>query len=268
MIAGDYEEALSIVRQGRQYYSARRDTAFIEPWISAVGDAHRLMGNYDSAMYYLKYFQNTDNDPNNFGKISLGYLYLDMKDYSKTLSLILPYYQNLKTINRITPPIVKALIIAGNAFLGEKEYTHALQYAKEAQAYINQMDGRVLKIDNYKLLSDIYYKLNVPDSAYTYLKKYTTLKDSLINRQFYFKLNSLKNESEEQKRTSQINLLNKENQLKNQKLKQQAIVRNGLIGGLILIFLLAFFIVRNSSLKRKKERAELQKKHPNWKCGH
>jgi len=43
MIAGDYEEALDVIRQGRQYYSARQDTFFIAPWLSAIGDVYRLM---------------------------------------------------------------------------------------------------------------------------------------------------------------------------------------------------------------------------------
>src|ERR1051326_2951009 len=191
MIAGDYEEALDIIRQGRQYYPANRDSVFIEPWLSAIGDAYRLLGNYDSAMYYLKGFQNAPNyEPNNFGngKVSLGYLYLDLKEYTKALSLSLPFYQNLKNTNRVTPPIVNMLMIAGNASLGEEKYDRALQFAKEAQGYLVQMDGRVLMISNYKLLSDIYDKMNKPDSAYAYLKLYTILKDSLINSQFYFKL--------------------------------------------------------------------------------
>jgi sensor histidine kinase YesM len=55
-------------------------------------------------------------------------------------------------------------------------------------------------------------------------------------------------------------LLNKDNQLKEQKLKQQVTVRNSLTGGIILLLLLALFVFRNLSLKRKKERAELQGK--------
>jgi tetratricopeptide (TPR) repeat protein len=216
IIAGDYEGALSVIRKARQYYPDPIDSFSKSSWMAMIGDVHRLLGNYDSAMYYLKGFQNSNNTPNNFGKISLGYLYLDLKEYSKAQSLILPYYQNLKSIHRITNPIAKALNIVGNASLGEKKYEQALQYAKEAQGYLKQMDGRVLMISNYKLLSDIYSNLKVPDSAYAYLKQYTSLKDSLINRQFYFKLNSLKSESEEQKKTSMIQLLQKDNQLKQQ----------------------------------------------------
>ena len=223
-IAGDYEGALAVMHRGRQYYPGGVDSVARAPWLSEIGDTYRLLGNYDSALYYLKGFQNSDNNSNNFGKTSLGYLYLDMKEYSNAQSLILPYYQNLKTINRITNPIVNALNILGNASLGEKKYVQALQYATEAQSYLKQMGTRVLMIDNYKLLSDIYDKMNKPDIAFAYLKQYTRLKDSLINRQFYFKLNSLKNESEEQKKTSLIQLLQKDNQL-----KQQLLIRESLL---------------------------------------
>jgi hypothetical protein len=321
-IAGDYEAALAVMWRGRQYYPGGVDSVAQAPWLSEVGDAHRLLGNYDSAMYYLKDFQNSDNNPNNFGKVSLGYLYLDMKEYSKAQSLIFPFYQNLKTINRITNPMVNSLNILGNASLGEKKYDQALQYAKEAQTYLKQMGLRVLMIDNYKLLSDIYDKMNKPDSGFVYLKQYTRLKDSLINRQFYFRLNSLKNESEEQKKTSLIQLLQKDNQLKqqlllkesllqqkkddqlslldkdnevkeqqllikeqglkeqelireksqtqlfhlgeenklkDQQLKQQAFIRNALLGGLLLFILLAVFIYRSFSLKRKNEKLAIKK---------
>ena len=220
-IAGDYEGALAVIRRGRQYYPGGVDSVTRTPWLSEIGDAHRLLGNFDSAMYYLKGFQNSDNTPNNFGKTSLGYLYLDLKEYAKAQTLILPYYRSLKAINRITNPIVNALNIVGNASLGEKKYEQALQYAKEAQGYLKLMGVRVLMIDNYKLLSDIYEKMNKPDSAYVYLKLYTRLKESLINRQFYFKLNNLKNEPEEQKKTSLIQLLQKESQIKEQLLLEE-----------------------------------------------
>jgi hypothetical protein len=223
-IAGDYEGALDVMHRGRQYYPSN-DTATKAPWMSEIGDSYRLLGKYDSSMHYLKGFQNSDNSPNNFGKISLGYLYLDTKEYSTAQSLILPFYQNLKTINRISNPIVNALNILGNASLAEKKYEQALKYANEAQGYLKQMEVRVLMIDNFKLLSDIFNKMNKHDSAYSYLKQYTRLKDSLINRQFYFKLNSLKSESEEQKKTSMIQLLQKDNLLKQQQLQQQILIQ-------------------------------------------
>ncbi len=234
-VAGDYEEALAVIRRGHQYYPGGSDSAARAPWFSEIGDTYRLLGNYDSSMYYLRGFQRTENNANNFGKISLGYLYLDMKEYSKAQALILPFYQQLKSINRITNPIVNCLNILGNASLGEKKYEQALKYATEAQSYLKQMGVRTLMMDNYKLLSEIYEKMNRPDNAYNYFKLHTGLKDSLINRQFFFKLNSLKSESEEQKKTGLIQLLQKDNQLKEQSLIKESLLQQQKDGQLALL---------------------------------
>ena len=258
-LGGDFETALLLIRRGRYYYPNPIDSVSNAFWSSEIGDVHRLMGNYDSALFYLKQFETLTLDRNNFGVISLGYLYLDLKKYDKALELITPYSQYLKSINRIMPPIANCSIIAANAAWGQKKYTDALQYARTGLAYLKVMDGRVLMIKNYKVLSDIFYSLNNKDSAYHYLKLYTNLKDSLLNRQFYWKLNSYKKETEEERKTSQINLLNKDNQLKEQKLKQQAFVKNGLIIGMFLLFLLGVFIFRNLSLKQKNDKLRLQK---------
>jgi sensor histidine kinase YesM len=121
------------------------------------------------------------------------------------------------------------------------------------------MNGKVLMIDNYKLLSEIFHNLGKNDSAYYYLHQYTMLKDSLLTRQFLWKLNSYKKEAEEERKTSQINLLNKVNQLKEEKLVQQAFVKKGLIIVILLLFLLGAFVFRNLLLKRKNERLRMAK---------
>jgi len=256
-IAGDYEAALDIIRRGKKYYPDPMDDASIEIWASEIGDVHRLLGNYDSAFFYLNRFSSI-NERWDFGKVSLGYLYLDLKEYDKALELVTPVIQKLRKLKPM-PPLANFLIIASNASYKKGDYLVALNYAKEAQVDLNLMKGNVLMIKNNKLLSEIFNKLGRDDSAYFYLNKYTTLKDSLLNRQFYFKLSNYKKEAEEERKTSQINLLNKENQLKEQKLKQQATLRNSLIAGILLLFLLGFFIFRNLLLKRKNEKLRLQK---------
>jgi uncharacterized integral membrane protein len=46
--------------------------------------------------------------------------------------------------------------------------------------------------------------------------------------------------------------LDKENKLKDQRLKQQAFIRNALLGGLLLFILLGVFVFRNLSAEKKK----------------
>jgi sensor histidine kinase YesM len=139
------------------------------------------------------------------------------------------------------------------AYYGKKEYNTALQYARQGLPRQKELDVRPQLLKTYQLLSDIFHQIGNNDSAYYYLIKYNTLKDSIQNRQFLLRIYNSKREVEDERRTSQINLLNKDNQLKEQKLKQEATVKKSLIAGLILIVLLAAFIFRTLILKRKSE---------------
>ena len=56
-IAGDYEGALAVIRRGRQHNPSGVDSVARALWLSEIGDAHRLPGNYDSAMYCLNGFK-------------------------------------------------------------------------------------------------------------------------------------------------------------------------------------------------------------------
>lgn len=73
-------------------------------------------------------------------------------------------------------------------------------------------------------------------------------------------MSNYKKAAEEQKRSSQINLLNKDNQLKEQKLKQEAAVKKFLIAGLVLLLIAGVFIFRYIASKRKNEKLESEKK--------
>lgn len=61
-----------------------------------------------------------------------------------------------------------------------------------------------------------------------------------------------------EKNQSQFNLLDNETKLKDHKLKQQTFFRNALLGGHLLFLLLAVFVFRNLSLKRKNEKLAIK----------
>jgi hypothetical protein len=260
IIAGDYESALSVMQKARRYY-VFQNSLVANTWMTLMGEIHRLIGNYDSAKHYL--VDSVIEKNPSAAKMYLGKLYIDLKDYDNALPLLL---ESIDAIKKGKDPgsIGWAYIFAAKAYLGNTNYTTALKYATEGLALQKSVKRRVAMIDNYDLLSQIFSKLGRNDSAYYYLREYTTLKDSLLTRQFLWKLNNYKKEAEEEKKTSQINLLNKDNQLKEEKLKQQATLKNSLIVGLILLLILGLFIFRNLTLKRKtaleKQKLESEKK--------
>ena len=259
-MAGDYQTSLNYIRQAHDYY--RTDSFFLALWPSQMGNIHRLMGNYDSAMYYLNPYA---TNPQKFisagilwsGTINLCDLYISLSQYEKALPLINTL---IGKDNQHALGFATALKIAASVHLGTKNYPMALEYARQSLAQSKKYSRKGEIMLSSQLLSEIFHNLDRNDSAYYYLKQYTTLKDSIINRQFLWRLNNYKKEADEQRKTSQIHLLNKDNQLKEQKLKQQATLRNSLIAGILLLFLLGVFIFRSFHLKRKKQQAENDRK--------
>jgi len=244
-IAGDYTTAFDYFNKARIFLPA--DGAYETPLLVALGDLHRKAGNYDSAKVYLMQFEKR-----NGGKPVLANLYVSLKQYDDALRLI-DLAMNLP-VNRDNPLGRGTMfLISANAYLGKNNLDKALINARQGVALVVQMKRNVYLPDGYKVLSDILDKLGKPDSALYYFKKYSFLKDSLLTRQFYFRLSDYKKEAEEERRTSQINLLNKDNQLKQQQLKQEATLRKSLIVGILLLLLLGVFIFRNLTLKRKSE---------------
>ena len=268
IMAGDYQSALQYIQRGYDYYPT--DSFSKAVWASNIGEVYRLMKNYDSALYFLKPFE-TLQAKDAFtgrimkGKLRLTNLYISMNQYDHALSIITEMIERAdEEKEKYNKQVMLGLkgnfcLSAAKLWFEKKDFQQALKYAKEALTLIKYVNLKIKLADNYFILSDIYYNLNRGDSAYYYLKQGTATKDSLLNRQFYFRLNSYKKQAEEERKTSYINSLNKDNQLKEQKLKQQAFVKNSLIIGIILLFLLGVFIFRNLSLKRKNDKLRLQK---------
>jgi len=256
-VAGDYETAMTYLRQGRQFAAAHNTKWEMD---NEMGELFRLTGQYDSSIYYLKKYV----DPKIWriklsSVILLGETYMATKEYDMALNLfqgIIDSCRALKNRTGVRTYFGKSLINAGKIYLEKKNYKTALQYIKEG---ISLVGNNSVVMDGYEPLSQIYHQMGKNDSAYFYLQKYTIMKDSILNKQFIWRLNNYKKEAEDLRKTSQINILDKENQLKDQKLKQQAFVKNALIGGLILFLSFGFFFFRSLSLKRKNERLRLQK---------
>jgi len=264
--AGDHETALSLMRKSNKYYYDKPDKWNTE--VAAIGEMYRLKGDYDSAMHYLVRFENIPGAP--LGKLYLGRLYISIGQYDKALPLINEMIK-ADTKNTNMGNLGGDYTDAGKIWFGKKDYQKALSNARVGLTLITKTKRNQRLIDSYQVLSEIFNKLGKNDSAYFYLKQSTQIKDSFLNRQFYIRLNDYKKQADEERKTSQINLLNKDNQLKAEKLKQEAFVKKVLIVGLILLILLAVFIFRALTMKRKnalvkqqleneKKQAELQQK--------
>ena len=267
--AGDYETAMGCLRQAREYGKLHELEWNMD---DGIGELFALMNNPDSSLYYLQNFKRTAPMNQLGADMFIGETYLSMKEYGKAKQLFQYVVDSLKkSKNPFLPFLTRGLINMGKAYAGEKKYNNAFKYTKEGYKIIHYFTDPQFVMDTYKLFSDIYHHLGKDDSAYFYLNKYTTLKDAAQNKQFLWRLNSKLNKykqvADNAKKEAQIALLNKDNKIKQQQLKQEAMLKNYLFIFLVVLLVAGIFIFRNLTLKRKndqlkngKQQAELQER--------
>ena len=275
---GDYEGALNYLKQAHKIArTAGQDMDW--NW----GGLYMHLKNYDSSTYYFE--RALKNEPDNRFLIKhTGKSNLLAKNYERSAQLLekaLFIMQTPEFAKRNFPANWKGQIHLelAQAYAGlnknesaSKNYKAALEtHRKEYNritARFERNKGTYAKAWQLKGimegLSNIFNALGIYDSAYIYLIKHNKLKDSLQDQNMIWRLNmqlsNYKKAAEEQKRSSQINLLNKDNQLKEQKLKQEAAVKKFLIAGLVLLLIAGVFIFRYIASKRRNEKLESEKK--------
>ncbi len=110
-------------------------------------------------------------------------------------------------------------------------------------------------MDAYYNLSSVNENLKKFEKSLAYYKLYSNLKDKLLNEESLKQTAELNTRYETDKKEKEILLLTKDQQLKDKTLKQQRLVRIGLITGLVLLFSLSFVLFNRY---RYKQRLNLQ----------
>jgi len=250
----DYETALAYYREGAQYAKSHNSIWMME---SEIGQLYYKMNRFDSSVYYLQRFIGP-HPKTNWAKLCQGQVYLMTKEYDKAIETLKVLIDSFKKRNNWVG-LFNTLLTTGSVYAEKKNYKLALAYAKDALFIAKKQDGSQWQLEGYHLLSKLFYQSRKSDSAYNYLNKYVTLKDSLQNIRFLWQISDFKSLIEDEKKESEIALLNKDNKLSQQQLKQEAQLKRFLIFGMIGLFVIGFFIFRTLVLKRKNDKLRLQK---------
>jgi serine phosphatase RsbU (regulator of sigma subunit)/Tfp pilus assembly protein PilF len=149
----------------------------------------------------------------------------------------------------------------------QKDFKKALEYAEKALSLGKEIGVKVEVRSSYEILSQIYKDLKDYEKSLEYYKLFTSMKDSIFSKEKTQAIAELQTRYDSDKKEKEIQLLTKDNQLKEKAFKEQRIIRLSLIAGLGLLFILSFTLYNRYRFKQKanllleKQKKEIEQKN-------
>ena len=248
----DYPSALTYFRQAFQMDDADLVNARVagdwDIWVKMeYAEIFSHLNQFDSAWYYFELFKPAKKEDRYFRVYltSIGEYYFLQKMYNEALQNFLQglyFHKELNDRNEIQ----RALMFVAQTYLALNKNDSALQYGREGLNLAFQTKAKQIIRDGYQVLYSVFDRQNQKDSANLYFRQYAVVNDTIATHQVKAKFISY---GYQQK----IQLLDKENQLQQQQLKQTSLQKKTLLAGIVIIFILGFILFRNILLKRKNE---------------
>jgi signal transduction histidine kinase len=132
-----------------------------------------------------------------------------------------------------------------------KNFRKAIEYCNEELQLSTEIQYLESQRHTFKNLSIAYEGLNDNKGALRNYKLYELISDSIFNVEKQKQATYLEVFLETERKQNEIVLLNKDNRLQDAEIKRQKAQKNGLMIAILLIFLLAFVLLRNYFRIRK-----------------
>ncbi|GAC1423067.1 MAG: hypothetical protein NVS9B7_23270 [Flavisolibacter sp.] len=254
--AGSFADAMDYYNQGINYAAIHHLNGFTLSWpyLELVGTLYRQRNNPDSSYFILKKSLLLDS-ANEMARINFGETLLMKNQFDSALTIFLEPIDVFRKGNDKWD-LMRVLMGATRSYMGKGNDKIALSYALETYSIAKQAQARQFILEDYELLSKLYYHRHIYDSAYLFGQKFASLKDSINSKQFLWKLTNYKENAEFKNKMDQVVMLDNENKIKDEKLKQEAEQKWILLACFLIAALSGIILYKNLALKRKNEKLE------------
>ncbi|TND08468.1 MAG: signal transduction histidine kinase [Bacteroidetes bacterium] len=213
-----YDSAFASLSKTLEIYKKLNDKASVALTYYNIGHSFFLKGTYDSALVYT-------SDALEQAKKTLPNLY-DVARYHIGMGEI---YIRLDNARQAIPALHEGLSLSQKI-----EHRENIK-----EAYYN--------------LSDAFSKQGNADSALFYYKRFSLLKDSLVNEQSIREIDGMVIQHEVEKKDREIELLNKKNELKETETRKKDQARNFIIGIIVLVSGILFLLYNKYRLNKENK---------------
>jgi len=190
---------------------------------------------------------------------NMASIYRDKGNFSKALEL---YKQSFEIAQRIKNKAQIAYRLSDLAYIYylKNEYNLALKYAKNCENIESKYKSPEINIDIINIIYKIYKGKGDYKNAIHYLEKLQTYKDSIFDKDKHEQITEIQARYESEQKEKEIELLDKENKIKELQVKRQGlIIFIGLLGLAVLIVLIIFYRRQNNKINIINNRLALEK---------
>ncbi len=227
---------------------------------SSIGNLYQSQDNFEDAVkYQLKslaiYEEISDKSGIATAHVNISAVKNRQGKYSEALEHGLTALE-LRREAGVMDHIVNSLFNIAYTYRYTGDYHLARKYLEECLT-LSEKIGTKNEIENsYLLLSKLDSLEGKFEQALKHYKMYIIYKDSLNNKESQQQIAELKLQYETEKKDQEIELLNKDNEIKSLQLSRQKAIRHGMIAGIVLLFVTAFLLFRSFRLRKKLEQQQ------------
>ena len=271
----DFERALKYFKQALEKFKAHDETRGIGKSYGNIGNIYQHQGKHSKAIeYHQKTIRVYDSIHFTYGIAKAKANIAVNLNLQEKFSQAIEYFeQSLELFEKLGAKDYTAHTMGNIAsvyisFASEFEnteatmdkYNKAIEYSQKELEMAREISSLSRERQAYKNLYKAYEDLNQYKKAFHYHKRYTAIQDSLFNKEKSKQVNRLEAQYQTEKKERENELLRKENQLNEARIKNQQrlgiAIGVGLVGALTVAVL--FF---RSRQKERRYNQELQEKN-------
>jgi len=246
----DYPAALNYYRSAREMSSDGQNGPHIYPdseirFRMQYAEINSLTNHFDSALFYYHLYKPSDEAYLRYYLVSMGEYYLLKGDFQLALGNFQRGLAEHRLYNDVNEEM-RTLLDLGKTYLILDDYKNAINYGRQGLDIALHAGVNQYARDGYNILSDAYSRQGLADSSNYYFRKYSIVKDAVLNNQAKGRFAAYHYEQ-------RISLMNKEKEIQAVQLQKQTLLKNILVGSIIVLILLAFLFTRNIMLQRRSE---------------
>lgn len=255
---GQYAEALNNYNESVLYHKSKQNDDQLAYCYLDIAMLHSQNEDFESQIKYLDSILMLKNkEPDTLFNIQFNFekikYYETVLEQDSAKSICLRTYELSEKIDDDFNK-GKSLFILGKYEFQSGNRNKALQTFKQAEEFLMSRSLDPIKLDLYNQLSTVYESQKNFSEANNYIKRYSQLNDSLLNRERTEAINNLSFKYEAREKTNEIKLLEKENELVQNVNDQQRRALYVLGAGLALLAIGIYFIIQFYRTKIQADR--------------